>query len=68
MSPFQFSQFSVSEMLAGELSSSLSAGWRLIRLIRRKFNTSVRPQGRSFADKAGGTGDFSDNLNAAAPS
>jgi len=67
-SPFQLSQCSVSEMLSGELSSSLSAGWRTICLIQRTFNSSVRPPGRSFADKAGGTGDFSNNLNAAAPS
>jgi len=67
-SPFQLSQFSVSEMLSGELSSSLSAGWQSIHLIRRIFNTGVRPPGRSFPDKAGGTGDYSDNLNAAAPS
>jgi len=66
-SPFQLSQLLVSEMLSGELSSSLSPGWRSIVLIRRTFNICVRPPGWSFADKAGGTGDSSDNLNAAAP-
>jgi len=67
-SPFQLSQFLVSEMLSSELSSSLLAGWWSICLIWRTFNTWVRPSGRYFADKAGGTGDFSDNLNSAAPS
>jgi len=67
-SPFQISQLSVSQMLSGELSSSLSAGWWSIHLIQQTFNTGVRPPGRSFADQAGGTGDFSDNLNAAAQS
>jgi hypothetical protein len=32
------------------------------------FNTSVLPPGRSFADKAGGKSDVSDNLNTVAPS
>jgi len=68
MSPFQLSQFSVSELLSGEVSSSLSAGWQWIHLIRRTFNTWVCPPGRSCIDKYGGIGDFSDNLNAAAPS
>ena len=67
-SPFQLSQFFVTEMLSGELSSSLLAGWRSIRLIRQTFYSWVRPPGRSFAVKAGGTGDFSEILNAAAPS
>jgi len=67
-SPFQLSQSSVSEMLSGALSSSLSTGWRLILLIRRTFKMWVRPAGRSFAYKGGGKGDLSDNLNAAAPS
>jgi len=67
-SPFQLNQFSVSEMLSGALSSSLSAGWWLILVIRRTFNTWVRPPGRSFPDKAGGKGDLSDNWNTAAPS
>ena len=67
-SPFQLRRFSVSEMLSGELSSSLSAGWRSIRLFRRTSNIWVHHPGRSFADKAGGTGDFSDNLNTATPS
>ena len=49
-------------------SSSLSARWRLIGLIRRTFNTRVCPPGSFFEDKAGGTGDFFDNFNAAAPS
>jgi len=40
----------------------------MIRLHRRTFNICVRPPGRSFAAKAGGKGDLSDNSNAAAPS
>jgi len=64
----QFSQFSVSEMLAGEVYSSLPTGWRSILLIWQTFNIWVCPPGRSFADKAGGKGDLSDNVNAAAPS
>jgi len=67
-SPFQFSQSSVSEMLWGALSSSHSTGWWLILRIWRTFKIWVRPPGRFFADKAGGKGDLSDNLNAAAPS
>jgi len=67
-SPFQSSQFSVSEMLPGALYSVLPVGWQLLLLIRHTSNTSVRPPRRSFADKAGGRGDLSDNLNAAAPS
>jgi len=66
-SPFKLWQFSVSDIHSVEQSWSPSVGWRLIRLIQRTFNTSVRSPGRSFADKAGGTGDCSDNLNAAAP-
>jgi hypothetical protein len=58
----------VSEMLSGKLSSSLSVGWRSIHLIWWILTTWVRTPGRSFADKAGGTGEFSDNLNAATPS
>jgi len=67
-SPFQWSQSSASKMLSGALSSSLPTGWQLIVRIRRIFNTWVHPPWRSFADKAGGKGDLSDNLNAAAPS
>jgi hypothetical protein len=67
-SPFQLCQFWVSEMLSGEQSCTLSAGWRSIRLIQQTFNYWVCPPGRSFADNAGGTADFADNLNAAAPS
>jgi len=67
-SPFQLSQLSVSEMLSGALSLSLSTGWWLILQIRRTFTSWVRPPGRSFADKGGGKGVLSDNLNAAAPS
>ena len=37
-------------------------------LIPWTLNIRVRPPGRSDADKAGGKGDQSDNLNAAAPS
>jgi len=67
-SPFQLSQFPVSEMLSGVLSSWLSAAWLAIRLIRLTFNTWVCSPASSFADIAGGNGDLSDNLNAAAPS
>ena len=66
--PFQLSQCSVSEMLSGTLSSSLSTGGRLILQIRLTFNTWVRPAGRFFPDNGGGRGDHSDNFNAAAPS
>jgi len=66
-SPFQLSQFAVCEMLSGELSTSLSAGWQSTWFIQQTFNTSVRLPVQSFADKAVGTGDYSDNLNAAAP-
>jgi len=65
-STFQWSQSSVSEMLAGALSWSLSTGWRLILQIQRALNTWVCPPWRSFADKASGKGDVSDNLNTAA--
>ena len=37
-------------------------------MIWRTFNNAVRPPGRSLADKAGGTSDLSDNVDAAAPS
>jgi len=65
-SPFQLSQLSVWETLSGALSSSLSAGWRSILRIRQTFNIWVRPPANCFADTAGGNGDLSDNLNAAA--
>jgi len=55
-------------MLSGARSLSLSTGWRLILQIRRTFKIWVLTPGRSFADKAGGKGDLSDNINAAAPS
>jgi len=64
---FKCSRSSVSEMLSCGRSLSLLTGWQLILLIRWSFNTWVRPQGRSFADQAGGKGDYSDNLNAASP-
>jgi len=67
-SPLQFSKSSVSEMLAGELYSSFSTGSRFRLQIWRTFIIWVLPPGRSFADKAGGNGDLSDSLNAAAPS
>ena len=66
--PFLLSQSSVSEMFSGALSSSLSTGWRLIHQIWRTSNIWVRPPGRFFGDTAGGKGDLSDNINAAAPS
>jgi len=65
---FQLSQFSESKMFSGVLSSSLSTSWLFILLIWRTLNIWVRPPGRSFADKAGGKGDPSHNLNAATPS
>jgi len=67
-SPFQFGQSLVSEMFSGTLFLSLSNGWRLILRIWQTFKIWVRPAERSFADKAGGKGDLSDNLDAAAPS
>jgi len=42
--------------------------WWWIQLIWPTFNIWVRPPGRSFADKAGGKGNLSNNSNAAAPS
>jgi len=66
-SPFRLCQYSESEMLADALPSSHLTGWWLILQMRRKFNISVRPPGRFSADKGGGKGDPSDNLNAAPP-
>jgi len=66
-SPFQCGQLSVSEMLSGTFSSSLSTGWWLIPQIRRTFMICVHPPGRFFAHKAGSKGDLLNNLNAAAP-
>jgi hypothetical protein len=63
---FQFSQSSVSEMLCGVLSLWLSTAWWLIVQIWQTFNIWVHDPERSFADKAGGKGDLSGNLNAAA--
>jgi len=65
-SPCRSSQFWVSEMLSGALSWTLSAVIWLIHWMQRTFITSVRPLERTFADKAGGKRDHSDNLNAAA--
>jgi len=67
-SPFQLSQSSVSEMVSVARSSSISTGWWEILQILRTFNICVCSPGRSFADKGGGNGDLSDNLNSAAPS
>jgi len=67
-SPFRLSQASVSKMLSGALSSSLSTGWQLSVRILGTFNIGVRPPGRSFVDKGGGKGDLPDNWNAATPS
>jgi len=61
-SAFQLSQCSVSEMLSGVLSSSLSTGWWLIHRILRTFHIRVWPPGRSFADKACGKEDLSDKF------
>jgi len=66
LSPFQLSQFLVSEMLLGPISSSRLAGWRLIGLIQWTFNTCFRSPGRSHPDQAGGKVDLSDNSNGAA--
>jgi len=68
MSPFLSIQVSVSKMISGALSLSLLGGWQSIVSIWQTFNTWVRPPGRSFAVKAGGKGDLSDNLNEASPS
>jgi len=67
-SPFQLCQSSVSQTVPGVLSYSHLTGSRLILQIWLTFNLWVRPPGRSFADKDGGKGDLSDNLNAATPS
>jgi hypothetical protein len=67
-SPFQLSQFSVSDILLCELSSCWSASWQSIYVIRGTIETLVGSRGMYPAEKAGGTGDQSDNLNAAAPS
>jgi len=66
--PFQFRQFSCSQMLSGALYLSFPTEWQSILLIQRIFNTSVCPTERSFADKVGGKGDLSNTLNAATPS
>ena len=55
-------------MLSGALSMSVSIGQWLNLRIHRTFKIWVRTLGRSFADNAGGKGNLSDNLNAAAPS
>jgi len=55
-------------MLSGALLSLYSTGLWLILQSWQTFKLWVRPLGRSFADKAGGKGDLSDNLNAATPS
>jgi len=55
-------------MLSGVLSSSHSTGSRLFLRIRLTCNVWVPPPARSFADKGGGKGDLSNNINAAAPS
>jgi len=66
-SPFQVSQVLVSEMLLGALSSLHATGWWLVLRLWRTFDTWGLPPGRPFADTAGGKGDFSYNLSAAAP-
>jgi len=67
-SPYQSSQFSLSEIHSDALSSSLSAAWQSILLIRQTSNTWIHPPRRSFAAKAGGQGDVFDNVNPATPS
>ena len=64
-SPFQSSQFSVSEMLSGAVSCSLSAGWWSLVVTQWTFNTWIHPPRRCFAGKAGEKGNLSDNFNAA---
>jgi len=65
MSPFQESQFSVSEKLSGVLFSSLSARCRAIFYIRCTFNIWVCHPRMFFADHTGGWGDLSHDLNTA---
>lgn len=65
-SPFQLRQFSKSDILSDELSSSLSEGWWSIDLIACTYSTCVCPAGRPFAAYAGGRGNLSDNVNRAA--
>jgi len=67
-SPILWSQWSVSEMLPCALSSTHSTGWLLILGIWQKFKIWVRPPGKSFADNGGDKADYSDKVNAAAPS
>jgi hypothetical protein len=55
-------------MLSGVLFSSLSPGWRMNLQIWQTFNIWVHPPGMSFADKDGGKGDHSGNVNTAKPS
>jgi len=64
----QSRQLSVFKRISGMLSSSPSAGCRTILQIRQTFNTWVPPPRTSCAKEAGGKGDLSDNVNAAAPS
>ena len=61
-SPFLITPCLVLETISGVLSSSLSAGWHSILLIRRMFDTWVHLPGRSFADNAGGKGDHCNTL------
>ena len=67
-SPFQFSQFSVCEMLPDTLFSLLSTWWQSIRSIQHTLNGPICSAGRSFEHQSGGKGDHSDNWNVAAPS
>jgi len=67
-SPFQLNQSTVSKMVSGKLSSSLSSGWRLIIRIQQIFNIWVRSLGKSFADRGGGKWGLSDDSIAAASS
>jgi len=67
-SRFQFTQCSVTAICSCVLSSSLSTGWKFILRIVRTFKIRVLPPGRYLAEKAGGKGDLSDNLNAATTS
>jgi len=64
-SPFQSSQFSVSKMISGTLSSLVSVGWLSILLIQLTFSTSVCSLERTVSQQVGNTGDLSNNLNSA---
>jgi len=59
-------RFRTAGSLPGPIANT-TAGWRWTFLIWRTFNWSVGAPGSSFADKADGEGDPSDDLNPAGP-